>query len=67
MIAGYLRVSTCKQHLTNQKEEIQRYAAARNFCVDTWVTEIVSGKKNERERKRGGGQKKSPRESLLGA
>lgn len=53
MIAGYLRVSTCKQHLTNQKEEIQRYAAARNFCVDTWVTEIVSGKKNERERKLG--------------
>ena len=43
MIAGYLRVSTCKQHLTNQKEEIQRYAAARNFCVDTWVTEIVNG------------------------
>ena len=48
MIAGYLRVSTCKQHLTNQKEEIQRYAAARNFCVDTWVTEIVSGKKKPR-------------------
>ena len=24
MIAGYLRVSTCKQHLTNQKDEIQR-------------------------------------------
>ena len=47
MIAGYLRVSTCKQHLTNQKEEIQRYAAARNFCVDTWVTEIVSGKKKK--------------------
>ena len=43
MIAGYLRVSTCKQHLTNQKEEIQRYAAARNFCVATWVTEIVNG------------------------
>ena len=43
MIAGYLRVSTCKQHLTNQKDEIQRYAAARNFCVDTWVTEIVNG------------------------
>ena len=43
MLAGYLRVSTCKQHLTNQKEEIQRHAAARNFCVDTWVTEIVNG------------------------
>ena len=29
--------------MTNQKDEIQRYAAARNFCVDTWVTEIVNG------------------------
>ena len=53
MIVGYLRVSTCKQHLTNQKEEIQRYAATRHISVDCWVTEIVSGKKNERERKLG--------------
>ena len=68
MIAGYLRVSTCKQHLTNQKDEIQRYAAARNFCVDTWVTEIVNGVilgragTDEAEE-----AKKSPGESLLGA
>lgn len=53
MIAGYLRVSTGKQHLTNQKEEILRYAAARQITVDCWVTEIVSGKKNEKERKLG--------------
>ena len=53
MIVGYLRVSTCKQHLTNQKEEIQRYAATRHISVDCWVTEIVSGKKNEKERKLG--------------
>ena len=67
MIAGYLRVSTCKQHLTNQKDEIQRYAAARNFCVDTWVTEIVNGVipgragTDEAEE----GKKKSPRRELL--
>ena len=53
MIAGYLRVSTCKQHLTNQKEEILRYAATRQITVDCWVTEIVSGKKHEKERKLG--------------
>lgn len=53
MIAGYLRVSTGKQHLTNQKEEIKRYAESRQIIVDCWVTEIVSGKKNERERKLG--------------
>ena len=53
MIAGYLRVSTCKQHLTNQKEEILRYAETRQITVDCWVTEIVSGKKHEKERKLG--------------
>ena len=53
MIVGYLRVSTCRQHLTNQQEEIQRFAAERHLNVDRWVTEIVSGKKNERERKLG--------------
>lgn len=53
MIAGYLRVSTGKQHLANQKEEIIRYAAAKQITVDYWVTEIVSGKKNEKERKLG--------------
>lgn len=53
MIVGYLRVSTCRQHLTNQQEEILRFAAGRHLSVDRWVTEIVSGKKNERERKLG--------------
>lgn len=53
MIVGYLRVSTCRQHLTNQQEEIQRFAAGRHLSVDRWVTEIVSGKKNEKERKLG--------------
>lgn len=53
MIVGYLRISTCRQHLTNQQEEILRFAAGRHLSVDRWVTEIVSGKKNERERKLG--------------
>lgn len=42
MIVGYLRVSTGKQHLANQKEEILRYTEARQLTVDCWVTEIVS-------------------------
>ncbi len=53
MIAGYLRVSTGKQHLANQKEEILRYAAKKQINVDCWVTETVSGKKNEKDRKLG--------------
>lgn len=53
MIVGYLRISTGKQHLTNQQDEIRRFAESKNWTVDCWVTEIVSGKKHENERKLG--------------
>lgn len=54
MIVGYLRVSTSKQHLANQQDEIRRFADSRNLRVDHWVTEIVSGKKKRADRKLGG-------------
>lgn len=54
MIIGYLRVSTSKQHLANQQDEIRRFADSRNLRVDHWVTEIVSGKKKRADRKLGG-------------
>lgn len=54
MIIGYLRVSTSKQHLANQQNEIRRFADSRNLRVDHWVTEIVSGKKKRADRKLGG-------------
>lgn len=53
MIIGYLRVSTTKQHLSNQQDEIRRFAESRNFTIDSWVTEVVSGKKKEQDRKLG--------------
>jgi DNA invertase Pin-like site-specific DNA recombinase len=53
MIIGYLRVSTCKQHLANQQDEIRRFAESRDLKVDVWVNEIVSGKKREQERRLG--------------
>lgn len=53
MIIGYLRVSTSKQHLANQQDEIRRFADSRNLSVDQWVTEIVSGKKKRSDRKLG--------------
>lgn len=53
MIAAYLRVSTGKQTLANQQNEISKFIQSRNLDVDRWVTEIVSGKKKGRERKLG--------------
>lgn len=51
MIVAYLRVSTSKQHLSNQQDEIERFAHSKSITVNRWVTEIVSGKKNKKERK----------------
>lgn len=53
MVIGYLRVSTGKQHIENQREEIQRFATRKHLKIDRWVTEVVSGKKHEHDRKLG--------------
>lgn len=53
MIAAYLLVSTGKQTLANQQNEIAKFTESRNLAVDRRVTEIVSGKKKGRERKLG--------------
>ena len=37
----------------NQKEEIEKFAARKNLTVNRWVTEVVSGKKKENDRKLG--------------
>lgn len=53
MVIGYLRVSTGKQNLANQQNEIRRFADSKDFVIDSWVTEVVSGRKRERDRKLG--------------
>ena len=53
MIIGYLRVSTEKQNLYNQKEEISKFAVEKQFVIDKWVMETVSGKIDRRNRKLG--------------
>ena len=53
MVVAYLRVSTEKQTLANQQNEITKFTDSRNLTVDRWVTEIVSGKKEGRTRKLG--------------
>lgn len=53
MVIGYLIVSTGKQHPANQKNEISRFAEGRGPEVEKWVTEIVSGKTRESDRKLG--------------
>lgn len=50
---AYIRVSTDKQTLENQRDEITRFAKKNGITVDRWVEEIVSGKVKESDRKLG--------------
>lgn len=51
MVIAYLRVSTEKQFLANQREEILRFAEKNELKINKWYTETVSGTVNKRERK----------------
>ena len=53
MIIAYLRVSTEKQNLQNQKSEIERFTAQKNIHVDRWIMKIANGKKAGKERQLG--------------
>lgn len=53
MIYAYIRVSTDKQTVENQRFEINRFAQQREFQVDIWVEETVSGTRLAKDRKLG--------------
>ena len=53
MIYGYIRVSTDKQTLENQRFEINNFCEERGLIISSWVEETISGTKVVDERKLG--------------
>lgn len=53
MIYGYVRVSSEKQTVENQKFEIRKFAKKNSFSVDIWIEEIISGTKDYSKRQLG--------------
>ncbi len=43
MIYGYIRVSSDKQTVENQRFEIERFCQAEGLKVDGWIEETISG------------------------
>ena len=43
MVYGYIRVSTDKQTVENQRFEINKFLKATNIHVDEWIEETISG------------------------
>lgn len=53
MIYGYVRVSTDKQTVENQRFEITQYCESNGLIVDGWIGEEVSGTVKPEKRKLG--------------
>jgi len=53
MIYGYIRVSTDKQTVENQRFEIERFAQKQQLQIDGWIEETISGTKNYTKRQLG--------------
>ena len=53
MIYGYIRVSTDKQTVENQRFEISRFCSDNDLHVDKWISETISGAKEVNKRQLG--------------
>jgi len=45
MVYGYIRVSTDKQTVDNQRFEIERFCSKNNLKIEQWIEETISGTK----------------------
>lgn len=50
---AYIRCSSIKSDVENQRFEIGRYCKYHNIIIDEWIEETISGTKNPEKRKLG--------------
>jgi len=50
MIYGYIRVSTDRQSVDNQRFEIERFCSKNNIKIEQWIEETISGTKSPEKR-----------------
>jgi DNA invertase Pin-like site-specific DNA recombinase len=62
---GYIRVSTDKQTVENQRFEINRFCKEANINIDVWIEETISGTKEPEKRKLGIGLHKMQKGDVL--
>jgi DNA invertase Pin-like site-specific DNA recombinase len=43
MVYGYIRVSTDRQTVDNQRFEIERFCSQNDMVIDQWIEETISG------------------------
>lgn len=65
MIYGYIRVSSDKQTVENQRFEINNFCKKQNLKIDGWIEETISGTKSYSKRKLGELLKKVKKDDLI--
>ena len=65
MIYGYIRVSSDKQTVDNQRYEINRFAENENIIINGWIEETISGTRNYDKRELGKLLKKVEKGDLI--
>lgn len=62
---GYIRVSSDKQTVENQRFEIQNFCKNQNITIDGWIEETISGTQNYTKRELGELLKKVKKDDLI--
>lgn len=65
MIYGYIRVSTDKQTVENQRYEINNFCSTKNIAIDGWIEETISGTRAFDKRLLGDLLKKVQKDDLI--
>jgi len=65
MIYGYIRVSSDKQTVKNQRFEINQFCEKNFMTVDKWIEEVISGTIKVEERKLGKLLRKMKKDDVL--
>ena len=65
MIYGYIRVSSDKQTVENQRFEINKFRTSQHMIIDDWIEETISGTKNYTKRQLGNLLKKVHKDDII--
>lgn len=65
MVYGYIRVSSDKQTVENQRFEIERFCKVNDLHIDGWIEETISGTKAYNKRQLGALLKKVEKEDVI--
>ena len=65
MIYGYIRVSSDKQTVENQRFEINKFCEQQGLKINDWIEETISGTKNYSKRQLGNLLKKVSKDDII--